>query len=186
MKTGYWIANIISAVVIGSGSFLVTASSGTTERAADSLRPETQQAERPDGLPPVIEYDRRFFEEAEDLRRQLRRQREELAGLLEDVGSSEEAVMAQVEKVIEMQSSLERKVARNLLKIRKHLPPGRVRHIFNLAAHGVRGQGGPHLRRDGPSKDGRPPRRPHELRPGAWPGEQRGRPRRPEHQSRDR
>ncbi len=154
-----WTINIATALLVGAGSFWAAAAISTpkpdtqpapttrdVEPGAEMvrwLRMDRQQARR------VRLADPGFMLETMQLRQQLHQQREKLAGLLEDDASSDEAVLEQVEKLIEVQGQLERRVTNHLLKIRKQLTPEQRKRLFGLAARGVRRHGRGRMRPGG-------------------------------------
>jgi len=83
-----------------------------------------------------------FDSEAIKLADDLRQRRHELAQLLESEDAADTAVLEQVELVIKAHSALERRVARHVLAIRKHLTPTQQKRLMGLCARQVRGQAG--------------------------------------------
>ena len=128
------------AVLAGLGTFLVT--------RAQTGRPAAPSAERPPldqwlGLSAgqaesVSQADPDFSAQADALAARLQTERQVLAGMLDDVATSDEALMAQIERVIAAHDDLERRVARHLLAIRSHLSPDQQKRLLGLCADGVR------------------------------------------------
>ncbi len=86
----------------------------------------------------VCQADPQFAREAQDLRRALEQQRADLVAMLDDPAHTDEAILAQVDRVAATHTALERRVARHLLAIRKLLTPQQARQFMGLAADSVR------------------------------------------------
>lgn len=95
-----------------------------------------------------------FEKESGNLQQAMELERTKLCRLLEDIQSTDEQVLAQVEKVTATHDELERAVARYLLKIRKVLSPQQSKQLMGLAASGVRDCGRHMQMRRGQSEDG--------------------------------
>lgn len=149
MKTWHGLLGIVSALLIAIASFWATLAVGQGHgrtghggRGPHCMRGLMRWLNlSEEQTTHVYDADPGFSENALKLRRELDAARETLANLLEDAGSSDEAVLDQIEKVVGTQSQLERCVAEHLLKIRKILTPDQRKQLFKLAATGVRGHG---------------------------------------------
>lgn len=84
-----------------------------------------------------------FDKEAIQLADELRQRRHGLAELLEAEDAADARILDQVELVIAAHNSLERRVAKHVLAIRKHLTPAQQKRLMGLCARQVRGNGGP-------------------------------------------
>lgn len=123
-------------LAFGVGMFLVTLSTG--EEAVDTC-PLGDWLGLPTGeCRALCGVDPGFIAEARSLAADLREQREGFASLLEDPQSTDEAVLAQSEKVIAAHDTLERRVVRHLLLIRPHLSPAQQQRLMGLCAEGIR------------------------------------------------
>lgn len=105
----------------------------------------------------MAEADPDFNGQAATLRADLAEQRDALAGLLEAPDSSDETLTRQVERVIAAHDALERRVARHVLAIRKHLTPSQAKRLMGLLAEGVRSAGKPCRRRSSTGSGQRQP-----------------------------
>jgi len=141
------------ALAAGAGSFAVGRSVGQTKPAPDQARtsaarlgPSCNECDALAtclGLSPaetkaMVEADPDFNRQAATLRAELAKERDALAGLLETTASSDEILTQQVERVIAAHGALERRVARHVLAIRKHLTPSQAKCLMSLLAEGVR------------------------------------------------
>jgi len=137
------LTTIVLAAAAGAGTFFATLVSGQGgHELEDSRQPlgrwldlSAQQAAD------VAAADPTFDGESDDLAAELHTQREQLAKLLEDPTSTDEAIMAQVEKTINAHDALERRVAKHVLAIREKLTPEQQKRLMGLAASGVREAG---------------------------------------------
>ena len=165
MKRGLWIFAIVTALLIGAGSFWATRAVGQGDTAR--TRPGAGRARRfrpgrvarwlgltAEQAKALRQADPTFDTEAAELRTQLTGRRKTFAQLLENDESSDQQLLQQLDKVIETQSRLERRVTQHLLKVRRLLTPQQRRRLLGLAASGVR--------RHGAGRRGRSPR----TRPG--------------------
>lgn len=133
------------------------------------LRLMPEQIERIAGIDPA------FVDESAQLEAELETDREKLAALFEDPDATDEAIMQQVEVVIEAHDRLERRVAKHLLALRPHLTDEQRSKLFERCAKSIReagGRGWRHGRGDGGDSGwrggrGGPP-------PGRGPGRGRG------------
>lgn len=82
-----------------------------------------------------------FADEAGRLKGIVQADRQALAVMLENPESTDEQIMAQIEKVIASHDALERHVARHMLAIRPILTPEQAKQLMGLAASGVRSAG---------------------------------------------
>lgn len=130
----------ITCVVCAVGAFLAT----YAVQPATSNKPSTAPA----GLSiPSNDWSRAcamdpgFPEESKKLNDAVASDRAKLAELLDNPSANEEAILAQVEKVIATHDQLERRVAQHLLKIRSQLSPEQQKQLMGLASESVR-QGG--------------------------------------------
>jgi len=146
------ILSVLSAFVVGAGSFWAATAVGPDDTATPPDNGSTQQTPAPPEMGRWLGLDRDrarrvrrtdpgFHDDMADLKSQLANERDTLASLLEDTESSDQAVLSQVEKVVEAQGRIERRVVDHLLKIRKHLSPDQRRKLFDLVARRVRRQG---------------------------------------------
>ena len=122
------------ALAAGAGSFVAGRSVGQTLPAPHAART------CPVELDPSCN-DPDFHRQGATLRADLAEQRHALAGLLEDPASSDETLTRQVERVIAACDALERRVARHVLAIRRHLTPSQAKQLMGLVAEGVRSAG---------------------------------------------
>lgn len=95
----------------------------------------------------VTAADPTFDEESRRLRDALAAAREKLAALLEQPSTPDEGLSQQIERVIGAHNTLERRVARHVLAIRKHLTAGQQKQLLGLCAAGVRRAAGRGWRR---------------------------------------
>jgi hypothetical protein len=84
-----------------------------------------------------------FRADLAELRAELAEHRHRLAGLFESPDSTDEAIRAAVEDIIDTRTRLERRVTDYLLTVRHKLTPGQQERLFNICAEGVRGHGRP-------------------------------------------
>ncbi len=99
------------------------------------LRLMPEQARQIAGVDPT------FAEESARLQERLEAEREKLADLFEQADATDEAIMEQVEVVIEIHDRLERRVARHLLALRPHLNEQQRSKLFRRCARGIRESG---------------------------------------------
>lgn len=111
----------------------------------------------------ISKVDPAFAVERDEMEAELAAERERLASMFENATASDEAIMAQVEKVIEIHDVLERRVANYLLALRPHLTGEQRARLFERCGKEVRQAAG--WRRGGGY--GGPP-------PGRGPGSGRG------------
>lgn len=138
------------------------------------LRLMPEQIERIAGIDPA------FVDESAQLEAELETEREKLAALFEDPSATDEAIVHQVEAVIEAHDRLERRVAKYLLALCPHLTDEQRSRLFHRCAKSIReagDRGWRHGRGDGGDSGwrgerGGPP-------PGRGPGRGRGRGRGP-------
>ncbi len=131
---------ILGAAVLclaaGAAGFVAAAGRSGSAPGRDPLccwlRLSSQQSEK------VRRADPAFDADAARLSAALRREREKLAALLDRPQSPDDAILAQVEKVIAAHNALERRVVRHLLAVRPYLNPGQQRRLMGLCANGVR------------------------------------------------
>ena len=100
------------------------------------LRLMPQQVERIAGVDPA------FADESAQLEATLEAEREKLAAMFEDADATDEAIVQQVETVIEAHDQLERRVAKHLLALRPHLTDEQRSKLFQRCAKGIREAGG--------------------------------------------
>lgn len=104
----------------------------------------------------VSRADPSFEDDAARLRGEVAEKKQALARLLEQPESSDEAVMGGLEEVIAASNALERRTARYLLSVRRHLTPEQQKRLLSLCAEEVR-QGRRYQwgrRQDSPQPDG--------------------------------
>jgi len=77
----------------------------------------------------------------ETLEANVAAEREALARLFEDPSATDEAIRAQVERVIVASNALERRTAEFLLSVRSHLDASQQQRLLNYFAQGVRESG---------------------------------------------
>lgn len=94
----------------------------------------------------AVELDPTFPAESRALAAELQRERAALADLLAGGTADDEAVLAQVERVIAADNALERRSARHLLKIRTRLSPDQQKQLMGVVSEAVRHHGGPRWR----------------------------------------
>ncbi|MCB9851633.1 MAG: hypothetical protein H6819_00950 [Phycisphaerales bacterium] len=119
----------------------------------------------PDQFAEIAKVDPTFATERDEMEADLAAERERLASMFENATASDEAIMAQVEKVIEIHDTLERRVANYLLALRPHLTSAQRAKLFELCGKEVRQAAG--WRRGGGNGYGGPP-------PGRGPGSSGG------------
>ncbi|HPF41672.1 MAG TPA: periplasmic heavy metal sensor [Phycisphaerae bacterium] len=118
----------------------------------------------PDQVAELSRLDPTFAAERDEMEADLAAERERLASMFENATASDEAIMAQVEKVIEIHDALERRVAAYLLALRPRLTSDQrakffercgeeVRQVAGWRRGGGRGYGGPPADR-GPASPG--------------------------------
>lgn len=133
---------LAAAVVIGAGAYAVTIAARSsrptpgadtaTTALLDWANVSADQRELLRGKDPT------FAQELTELRGQVTSRRAELASTLEKVEASDEEILQSVERVIEAENALERRVTRYLLNVREHLTPEQQRRLFCLCAERVR------------------------------------------------
>ena len=96
----------------------------------------------PDQIKDVANVDPAFAEELPKLEAALEVERETLATLFENPDIDDDAITAQVERVIAAHDRVERRVARYLLAIRPHLTAEQREQLFDACADGIREAGG--------------------------------------------
>lgn len=131
---------IIALCLVSAGiSFIITLAAGPRQDARgpqlSTLNLSEQDWSR------IRAFDPTFADESGTLTQALAADRATLADLLEDPASRDEAILAQVEKVIVSHDQLERRVTQHLLKIRQHLTASQQKQLMGLASESVR-QGG--------------------------------------------
>lgn len=133
-------ATLALSVVAGLVAFYATAAPGSKSDEPSApgrqlckwLQLPSEQADA------VQRADPEFDEESRKLSKALCQARETLAGLLDDPGTPDGFIMAQVEKVIVAHNVLERRVVKHLLAVRQHLDRRQRRRLMGLCAKGVR------------------------------------------------
>ena len=133
------------SLAAGVGSFLATRSLGHDEsaRRADTGPQWNEPLARlldlsAEQIQSIHEHDPRFREDAETLDAALRKEREQLATLLEEPSTSDEQLLGQVERVIAAHDALERRVARYFVAVRHHLTADQQKQLLGQAASSVR------------------------------------------------
>jgi len=140
---------VVLAAGAGVGSFLATRSAGfgdiATAPAASRPRPATPLAKYLNLSGPqaraVRQADPDFPAEAERLDAALKDERRRLAELLEATPLQDDAVLAQLEKVIASHNALERRATEHILAIRPHLSTDQQKRLMRLVARSVRSAG---------------------------------------------
>lgn len=92
----------------------------------------------PDQVAEIAKVDPSFAVERDEMEADLAAERERLASMFENATASDDAIMAQVEKVIEIHDTLERRVANYLLALRPHLTSDQRAKLFELCGKEVR------------------------------------------------
>ncbi len=90
----------------------------------------------------LTEIEREFAQDSADLDAVLASERETLAELFEDKQANDDQILEQVERVIEGQGALERRVTAYIVAIRSHLSDAQRDKLFKRCADGVRRAGG--------------------------------------------
>ena len=138
MKTSTVMVIGICAVAAGI-SFLATLAAApkdpATTQASPTLNISTQDWSRARALDPTFPSESAAMSDA------LAKDRAQLADLLDNSTASDEAILAQVEKVIASHDQMERRAAQHLLKIRHQLSADQQKQLMGLASETVR-QGG--------------------------------------------
>jgi len=124
----------------------------------------------PDQFAEMSKVDESFAAERDTMEAELAAERERLASMFENETANDDAIMAQVEKVIEIHDRLERRVASYLLALRPHLTADQRAKLFKRCGEEVRQAGG-RRRGHGAGYGGPPPGR----GPGAGGGNSTGR-----------
>lgn len=96
----------------------------------------------PDQFAEMSKVDESFTAERDKMEAELAAERERLASMFENESADNDAIMAQVEKVIEIHDRLERRVAAYLLALRPHLTAGQRAKLFKRCGEEVRQAGG--------------------------------------------
>ena len=154
MMTARIITVIGVTALAGAGSFLVGRQTSETPAAGPNRagmidgKPCCKHAALCNFLKLTVEQRRKvratdssFVDEAGQLSEKLAAERKKLEALLEDTSSTDEAIMAQIERVIASHDALERRVASHMLAIRPILTPDQAKQLMGLAANGVRNAG---------------------------------------------
>lgn len=142
---------LMIAVLCAAGSFLATY----------ALQPQQQTVPpREGGFPSTIrtlggwlqltpeqaarlaDIEPEFAHDSAELEAVLSGEREKLAELFEDEQAHDDQILEQVERVIEAQGALERRVTAYLVAIRSHLSDAQRTKLFKRCADGVRRAGG--------------------------------------------
>lgn len=91
----------------------------------------------------LLDHDRTFSTDLQQLRHDLSARRADLAAALEKPESSDELIRDKVEEAIAARNAIERRTAQYLLNIRHHLSAEQQKQLLGLAAEEVRrGAGG--------------------------------------------
>lgn len=96
----------------------------------------------PDQFEEMEKVDPKFAAERGAMEAELAKERERLADLFEDATASNEDIMKQVDKVIEIHDRLERRVAGYLLALRPHLTAAQRAKLFQRCGEEVRSAAG--------------------------------------------
>ncbi|MFQ5496140.1 MAG: Spy/CpxP family protein refolding chaperone [Phycisphaerae bacterium] len=139
------VAWVLVCLGVGTVAYVATVASG--QHAAGSGRQElyrwlelTAQQQRS-----VEQADASFAQDGRVLTGELRAERETLAGLLMKPDVSDDVIRAQLERVIDREVTLERRVSEFVLRIRRHLNPEQRLKLMELVAGGLRENAGQHL-----------------------------------------
>lgn len=161
------ITTVAGAIVAGAVVFAIAAGFNPLSVGSDS--PATRPAKETPATHPTDaararrwlganEADPDYRPQMKQLTDDVRRQRKELARLIEQSDSSDSLVKEQSEKVLAAQNALERRVVGHLLKIRGTLPPERRALLLRMLARQL---GDRHAPETGPAA-GMGPRRDRE------------------------
>ena len=167
-KTG--IAMLLITIGAGAGSYLATVSLGQGRGAGQEAHGGGRGVARWLSLAPEQEKkleatDPGFQAECRALQQELDTARDELIAALEKDSASDQEILAKVERTIDVDARLERRVIQHLLKVRTQLTPQQCRQLFEVSAEQIRqapgygrGHGGPPGDRGGRGKGrGGPP-----------------------------
>ena len=81
----------------------------------------------------IYQLDPDFDEQTLQLSRQLKSQHQQLALLLKNPDSSDDAVWGQLEKLFRLRNRLDRRIARHVLVIRPYLTPQQQKRLISLS-----------------------------------------------------
>lgn len=139
----------------GIGSYLATVSMGQPRNAGQAahggerevarwLSLTSEQEQKLQAADPSFESDRLA------LHQELDAARDDLIAVLEKDSASDQEILAKVERTIDIDARLERRVVQHLLKVRTQLTPQQRRQLFEVSAEQIRqapgygrGHGGP-------------------------------------------
>ena len=136
MNRNKTIALIVAIVVCGAISFIGTrlaaiASQKTARGGSVSWLAEAD--------PSVIELEEKFSKEANELIEKLLQEQRNLAQVIEDPCTSDEAMLAQIESVIAVHEPLLRRVGEHIAALRSKLPEMQRERLMDVCAEVIRG-----------------------------------------------
>lgn len=87
----------------------------------------------------VVELEKNFADESDELTKALAEQQQALASTLDDPCSTNEAILGEVENVIYVHERLMKRVGRHVVELRSKLPATQQDYLMELCAEVVRG-----------------------------------------------
>ncbi|MGN6368660.1 MAG: periplasmic heavy metal sensor [Phycisphaerae bacterium] len=136
MKTRWWLS--IGAVCVLAGAAAFFAGRGTVAAAPpDPL--SRWLALSPEQSDNVQKDDPGFSSDLPALAAGARQERQKFSELLENPASTDEAIRGQLQRVLDADAALQRRVLDHVLKVRDHLTAAQQEQLMALCAQGFRG-----------------------------------------------
>ena len=137
-----FIGTLLLACIAGVGSFYITRGLNAKTEYSNhrSMRKWLVFTDEQDEA--IRQSDPDFNKEAAELSLAFIAQRQHLAHLLDAPASSDEQVTAQIERVIEDNHALIKRVVAHILAVREHLSPQQQHQLMNLCSNIIRGRTG--------------------------------------------
>ena len=136
------VVTLFLAAVVGVGSFYITRSLEADNVYSAQVSMRNWLAFTDEQVKSIQQSDPYFYTEAAELSLAFISERQQLARLLETPGSTNEEITAQVERVIEENHALIRRVVTYILAIRKHLSPQQQQPLMHLCSNIIQGRAG--------------------------------------------
>jgi uncharacterized membrane protein len=136
MNSKLWIFIALACLVVGGISFTVGRRAASAQ-AADpvgrwlALSPEQTAEVQKDDAP--------FAADMQSLGNRVRQERQKLADLLESASTPDGEMHAQLQRALDADAALQRRVLDYVLRVRPHLSAEQQRQLLGLCAQGFRG-----------------------------------------------